>query len=69
MFLFKTQLSIPTPPSLSDAPRSYRRAIRYGNARLRRPAQPIVADAVALALIELPRVQAVVDAILYDRAA
>ena len=53
---------------MTDGLRSYRGAIRYGHARLRRPASP-AAGTAALVLIELPRVQAVVDAIRYDRAA
>ncbi len=68
MFFFKTQLSIPANPQMTDGLRSYRGAIRYGHARLRRPASP-AAGTAALVLIELPRVQAVVDAIRYDRAA
>jgi hypothetical protein len=65
VFFFKTQLTIPSSIQITDGLRSYRGAIRYGHARLRRPASP----AVALTPIELPRVQAVVDAIRYDRAA
>lgn len=68
MFFFKTQLLIPANPPVTDGLRSYRGEIRYGHARLRRPASPSDGTA-ALVLIELPRVQAVVDAIRYDRAA
>lgn len=68
MFFFKTQLSIPANTPITDGLRSYRGAIRYGHARLRRPVSPAGGTA-ALVLIELPRVQAVVDAIRYDRAA
>ena len=68
MFFFKTQLSLPANPQITDGLRSYRGEIRYGHARLRRPVSP-AAGTPALALIELPRVQAVVDAIRYDRAA
>ncbi len=69
VFFFKTQLSIPPNIQITDGLRSYRGAIRYGHARLRRPATPPVVDTAVMALIELPRVQAVVDAIRYDRAA
>lgn len=68
MFFFKTQLSIPPNIQITDGLRSYRGEIRYGHARLRRPVSP-AADTAAMVLIELPRVQAVVDAIRYDRAA
>ncbi len=69
MFLFKTQLSIPQNIKITEGLRSYRGEIRYGHARLRRPLSSPAADTAVLTLIELPRVQAVVDAIIYQRAA
>jgi hypothetical protein len=71
MQYFKTELSI--PPVLqavvqaAERTRSYRRTVRYGYARLGRPVQDAAAPAPML--IALPRVQAVVDAMIELQAA
>jgi hypothetical protein len=71
MQYFKTELSI--PPVLqavvqtAERTRSYRRTVRYGHARLGCPVQDAAAPAPKL--IALPRVQAVVDAMIELQAA
>jgi hypothetical protein len=62
MQYFKTDWSL--PPIVQAAPRavSYRRTVRYGYARLGRPTPGQAAPAPVL--IALPRVQAVVDAMI-----
>ena len=71
MQLFRTELSIPQTLHFADRPRSYRAALRYGHARLLQGARSaaIHPSAPACVIVELPRVQAVVDAIIYSRAA
>lgn len=67
MHYFKTELSIPPVLQAAERTRSYRRTVRYGNARLGRPAKDTAAPAPKL--IALPRVQAVVDAMIELQAA
>lgn len=69
MHFFKTEALIPQTLLFSDRPHFRRAAPRYGNARLRRDDRIAAVDASAPARIELPRVQAVVDAIIYAHAA
>ena len=71
MQFFKTEASIPEPLRFAGRPRIYRAAVRYGHARLHRDDRYNAADASVPApvLVELPRVQAVVDAIIEARAA
>lgn len=69
MKFFKTETSIPSNLHFADRPRFSGAAIRYGNARLRRSVRSTAVDAPAPVLVELPRVQAVVDAIVYARVA
>jgi hypothetical protein len=71
MHYFKTELSIPpvlqAVVQVAERTRSYRRTVRYGHARLGRPVQDVAAPAPML--IALPRVQAVVDAMIELQAA
>ncbi len=73
MQYFKTELSI--PPVLqavvqaAERTRSYRRTVRYGHARLGRPVHQDAVVTPAPTLIALPRVQAVVDAMIELQAA
>lgn len=70
MQLFKTEVSIPQTFRAFSRPRFHGAAIRYGHARLRNVAgAAAVHTAAAPTLVELPRVQAVVDAIMVARAA
>jgi hypothetical protein len=68
MQYFKTDWSFPPIVQTQTAPRarSYRRTVRYGHARLGRSAEG--APAPAPVLIALPRVQAVVDAMIESQA-
>lgn len=67
MQYFKTDLLVPQAAPRAERPRSYRRSVRYGHARLGGSAE--TAAAPAPTLIVLPRVQAVVDAYFDLRAA
>jgi hypothetical protein len=62
MQYFKTEWSLPPVVQTAPRTRTYRRTVRYGHARLGRPVEQTAAPAPAL--IALPRVQAVVDAVL-----
>jgi hypothetical protein len=68
MQYFKTNWSFPPIVQTQTVPpaRSYRRTIRYGHARLGRSAEASAAPAPVL--IALPRVQAVVDAMIESQA-
>ncbi len=71
MQFFKTEASIPQPLHFSGQRRFYRAAPRYGHARLSHGDRHGEAETSVPApvLVELPRVQAVVDAIIEARAA
>ncbi len=69
MHFFKTEASIPQTLRSAGRTRFYRAALRYGHARLGKGDQATDVATPAPALVELPRVQAVVDAIIYARAA
>lgn len=65
MQYFKTDWFVPSTVQAAPRAQTYRRTVRYGHARLGRPAPEIVVPAPALQT--LPRVQAVVDAMIEAR--
>jgi hypothetical protein len=65
MQYFKTDWSFPPMVQVAPSARNYRRTLRYGHARLGRGKSETAEPAPTLTA--LPRVQAVVDAVLAAR--